>query len=317
MQTLEQRAISAESAASTARDELETLKSSISTPSADTAASTSEDPTTLQNKITLLESDLRTAHSTADSAVTRATALEQKIEALTKLHRESSTLSSTREKEIRDLKTRLSSKSNSIQSPNLDGLEELSDLEDEEREKLHARIRDLEAENFDLRRGVWRDKRTALQPGIEGEDGGDATSAIYEDVDLNGNGGPYGGGGGASATSRMGMAARGSSFQDVLASGISAFTGRDRRRSNDAQQHPLMAGGGGHGRKQSLGLLSEEGFDEDAFAKAQEDEGRRRLERIREVKRGLENWRGWRVDLVDLRGGGLGGGAVTGPVFEV
>jgi hypothetical protein len=63
----------------------------------------------------------------------------------------------------------------------------------------------------------------------------------------------------------------------------------------------------------SLGLVSEDDdfeFDEEAFRKAQEEEGRRRVERVREVKRGLKAFEGWRVDFVDVRAG-------VGGVFEV
>lgn len=297
---LEQRALAAEAATSTAQKEIDNLKSSLSAPPVD-SKTTDSDPAELNRKISLLQSELRTAQSSADASVSRATSLEQKIEAMTKLHRESSTTTASRDKEIKDLKARIKSLTSSRIREQ--GAEELSDLEDEERETLQSRIRDLEAENFELRRGVWRDKRTALQPSM-GTNGGDAgdTSAVYEDVDLNGT--PY--------TPRGGPTRASSTFQDVLQSGISAFTGRDRRVSNDHQGQPY-----GGARKQSLGMLSEEGFDEDAFARAHEEEARTRVERVREVKRGLENWRGWRVDIADLRGGGLGGGAVTGPVFEV
>lgn len=262
----------------------------------------------LQQRITLLESDLRTAQASAEEAAQRATSLEQKIEALTKLHKDATATNSTREKEITDLKSRVNDlQSKPKKDPKPDDAEEsLSDLEDEEREKLHVRIRELEAETFDLRRGVWREKRQALQPGLEEESG--AISPGYEDIDLNGPN-PYGSG---HTAARAGMPGRqGSSFQDVLQSGISAFTGRDRRGSATDQRPP------GRGRGQSLGLLSEDGFDEDAFARAHEEEGKKRIERIREVKRGLEQWRGWRVDLVDMRQGGLGGNAWTGPVFDV
>lgn len=100
----------------------------------------------------------------------------------------------------------------------------------------------------------------------------------------------------------------------MLQSGISAFTGRD----NKLRAARGSAGAEGHvaPRRQSLGLLSEEGFDEDAFRQAQEDEAKGRIERIREVKRGLEQWRTWRMDLVELRRNGLPG-VTTGPVFEV
>ncbi|KAL9605805.1 MAG: hypothetical protein Q9204_009483, partial [Flavoplaca sp. TL-2023a] len=61
-------------------------------------------------------------------------------------------------------------------------------------------------------------------------------------------------------------------------------------------------------RERSGSLLSddEDGFDEEAFRQAQEEEGRKRLERVREVKRGLKEWEGWRMDIVDVRVGGGG-----------
>ncbi|KAI1005943.1 hypothetical protein K3495_g2272 [Podosphaera aphanis] len=42
-------------------------------------------------------------------------------------------------------------------------------------------------------------------------------------------------------------------------------------------------------------------FDEDAFRIAHEREARKRLERIKDIKRSLKNWEGWRLDLVDSR----------------
>uniref|UniRef100_L2FV80 M protein repeat protein n=1 Tax=Colletotrichum fructicola (strain Nara gc5) TaxID=1213859 RepID=L2FV80_COLFN len=55
-------------------------------------------------------------------------------------------------------------------------------------------------------------------------------------------------------------------------------------------------------------------FDEDAFRRAQEDDAKARLERIKEIKRTLTNWEGWRLDLVENRRGGSEG---LGEVFEV
>lgn len=304
---LEQRAKTAEESAETAKQETETLKESLSTSAEETKdKSVGEDAAVLQQRISLLESDLRTAQTAASESAARATSLEQKIDALTKLHKDVTTTASTREKELATLKTRLSDLQTK-KSPKPDDAEEsLSDLEDEERDKLHTRIRELEAENFDLRRGVWREKRQALQPGLEDEVSG-ATSPAYEDIDLNAPS-TY------TSAQRAALNRQGSSFQDVLQSGISAFTGRDRRRSVD---HNGVEKTGGRNRGQSLGLLSEDGFDEDAFRMAQEEEGKRRIERVKEVKRGLHSWRGWKVDLVDIRQGGLGGNAWTGPVFDV
>ncbi|KAH9842087.1 Sphingoid long chain base kinase 5, partial [Teratosphaeria destructans] len=77
-------------------------------------------------------------------------------------------------------------------------------------------------------------------------------------------------------------------------------------------------------RAESLGLLDDDDegdFDAEAWRLAQEEDARRRVERVKEVKRGLEQWKGWRVDLVPLRNaddaGGLRGRTDVGPVFEV
>jgi len=305
---LETRLKSAGAATEIANQEIQTLKDSLAKPAEEAKDKPEdEDPALLQQRIALLESDLRTAQTSATEAVTRATSLEQKAEALTKLHKDATTTATTREKELAALKSRLDDSERTKSSKPGDAEESPSDLEEEEREKLHARVRELEAENFNLRRGVWREKRQALQPTIEDDPSG-ATSPAYEDIDLNGPN-PYGGGSAAGASNQ-----RGSTFQDVLQSGISAFTGRDRRERVDPSASDKT-----RGRGMSLGLLSEDGFDEDAFRLAQEEEGKRRIERVKEVKRGLENWRGWRVDLVDMRQGGLGGNSNTwtGPVFDV
>lgn len=340
---LEQRVSAAEISAASVKQEIETLKESLAKSSSTSAENgqgkEGEDVGQLQQNISTLESSLRTATTEAETAASRATALEQKIEALTRLHKDVAASNSAKEKEITQLKTRLNdpssqkakTKSGTTGDADADVDDTLSDLEDEEREALRTKIRDLEAENFDLRRGVWREKRQALQPGLE-DDGGNGASSVsptYEDVDLSAamSGNPYAGAGGARPRMGSGGGRAGSTFQDVLQSGISAFTGRKNSHSHShsyhQQQHadlPLQSAGG-RGRGQSFGLLSEDGFDafdEDAFRAAQEEEGKKRIERIRETKRGLEQWRGWRVDLVDLRHGGLTGGAGwTGPVFDV
>lgn len=64
-------------------------------------------------------------------------------------------------------------------------------------------------------------------------------------------------------------------------------------------------------------MSDDDGFDEEAFRLAQEEEQKRRIERVKEVKRGLDNWKGWRVDIADLRRNGAGPGKETGPVFEI
>ncbi len=127
-------------------------------------------------------------------------------------------------------------------------------------------------------------------------DGGDeplgpiSPGSKFDDVDLSG--GPSYFGDPKRRQSRSG----GGGFTNVLSSGFNAFTG-----------------GGQRERSGSLLSDDEDGFDEEAFRQAQEEEGRKRLERVREVKRGLKEWEGWRMDIVDVRVGG--GGA--GEIFDV
>lgn len=297
---LEDRAEAAETTTNSVKQELDALKLSIAFPSDETKAA-NEDPEALTKRITVLESDLRTANNNLDTAAKRATSLEQKIEALTKLHREANTASQSKDRELSDLRSQMRKRDRPSHVRDASEFE----LGEEETETgaLQARIRALEADNFDLRRGVWRDKRAELQPGI---DDGSGPSPEYEEVDLNG---PY------SPQATRGSAPRqGSTFQDVITSGISAFTGRSREAPRQTHSQSQA-----HARKQSLGLLSEDDdeFDPEAFRLAQEEEDKRRIERVKEVKRGLEKWRGWRVDLVEMRQSSPGVGRELGEVFEV
>ena len=298
---LEERAMAAETATDSVKQELDALKVSIAFPSDETQAA-SEDPEALAKRITVLESDLRTANTNLDAAAKRATSLEQKIEALTKLHRDATSTSQAKDKELNDLRSQLRRRDRPSHVRNVSEFE----LGEDETETgaLQSRIRALEAENFDLKRGVWREKRAELQPGIEDEGG---PSPEYEEVDLNGPYTPY--------SARSTAPRHGSTFQDVITSGISAFTGRPREPPRAHAYSPSQA----RGRKQSLGLLSEDGdeFDPEAFQLAQEEEAKRRVERVKEVKRGLEKWRGWRVDIAEMRQSGIGGGREVGPVFDV
>jgi hypothetical protein len=268
-----------------------------------------------ETRLAQVEAELGTAKRAADEATRRAEILEKKIETLTTLRRESDARSQAKvaeiqkqDREANELRARVTALGNenarlrdeAVRRRKLEaegdfaGLEE---LEDEERMKMQSRIRALEEEVFELRRGVWREKRRDLQPGLD-----DGASG-FDDVDLS-----------ASSSSPWRSHApsggqRGSTFQDVINSGISAFTGGNRRTSigsSAKQSHPA--------RKQSLGLLSEDDdqfeFDEEAFRLAQEEEAKNRVERIKDVKRGLKKWDGWRCDLVDVR-------STMGGVFEI
>ncbi|KAK0332874.1 hypothetical protein LTR02_017422 [Friedmanniomyces endolithicus] len=305
IQDIEDRSKATEAVAENYRQELEQLKVSMAFPSDETKEA-NDDPEALTKRITVLESDLRTANSSLGAAQHRASSLEQKIEALTKMHRDASQASTAKDKELTELRHQLRRRDKPSHVRDASEFE----LGEEETETgaLQTRIRALEAENFDLRRGVWREKRAELQPGMQ-DDG-----AEYEDVDLNNSAGNNGGP--SSPLVRGSVPRQHSNFQDLITSGISAFTGRPREVSGSIeqrQQQQLQQ----RQRQQSMSLLSEgdEGeFDAEAFRVAQEEEGKRRIERVREVKRGLEGWREWRVDLVEGRRGSAVGG---GEVFEV
>ena len=254
-----------------------------------------------ETRVAQLEAELGSAKRAADEATKRATQQEKKIETLTRLHRESDARHQAKladlgkqERDAKELRARVAALSNenarltdeAIRRKKLEATgnaEGLEELEDEERQRLAARVRELEEEVFDLRRGVWREKRAAMQPGMDTND-----PYAFDDVDLT----P---GGLAPATTRKTQQQH-SSFQDVINSGIAAFRGDTNGR------HSVVAG---RDRGQSLGLMSDDGFDfdEDAFRKAQEDDAAKRLERVKEVKRGLVKWKGWRIDIADLRGG--------------
>lgn len=288
-QELSERADLAEARTKTAQQELDALRVSISFPS-DETASARDDPEALTKRISVLESDLRTANSSAEAAAQRVISLEQKIEALTKLHKESLVSSQAREREVTDLRSQLQRQTQRTSHVRPDNLEEFELSESEsETGQLQARLRALEAENFDLRRGVWRDKRVELQ-GMHDE-------GLLEDVDLHTPDGL--------SRHRGSLPRQTSTFQEVITSGINAFTGRERPQQT-------------RDRALSIGLMSDDGgFDEEAFRLAQEEEQKRRLERIKDVKRGLDQWRGWRVDIADLRRNGVGDGRHVGAVFEL
>jgi myosin heavy subunit len=280
--------------------------------------------------------------------------LEKKLQAMSNLHKESEARhqaklreSEKAEKEAASLRKKLASTENE----NLRLKEEqealrkreatvsggadddaLDELEDEERSRLQRRIRELEGEIFDLRRGAWQEKRQELQPGPEAyapdssyEYNPDAAAAnAFDDVDLIG--------GSPEHSRRRSMAQKQhqqqhSSFSAVLSSGIAAFTGSSSPfYSHTHSQSPSQSHGHGSGHapaaRGSLELLSEENledeFDEMEFARAQaEEEARKRVEWVREIKRQLKNWTGWRLDLVDSRAGAEGAGVGMGEIFEI
>jgi DNA repair exonuclease SbcCD ATPase subunit len=304
---LESQLEKAEAASSAASQELTDFRANLASQSKSSAGAT--DP-----RVPELEASLSAAKRATTDAEARAERLDQKITTLNTLHREAETRHASKiadaqkwERESKELRTRITALSTETSrlrdeaarkarieaTGDADGLDE---LEDEERIKLSHRIRELEDENFDLRRGVWRDARKNMQPGPEGDDN---VANGFDDIDLSASTRDVAG---RPVSPRSAQRSH-STFTDVINSGISAFTAAPTRA-----------------RKQSVNLLTGDvdefgdeddfSFDEDAFRKAHEEEAKARLERVREVKRGLTKWQGWRVDLADLRAG-------MGGVFDV
>ena len=261
--------------------------------------------TSAETKIRTLSKEAETETKRAEEAVKRVEVLEQKLLALTNLHKESDARRRDGEHErerwekertemmkrlvgFENENARLKEERERIRKREAGGGEDegLDDLEDEGRKRLEARVRELEGELFDVRRGVWKERKRELD-GLHGEDTGQSPSGGFDEVDLSG------GLGGMRRQSMKGGRAGG--FTNVLSSGFNAITGGGAERG-------------------SIDLVDDdEGFDEDAFRNAQEEEALKRVERVREVKRGLKDWEGFRLDLVELRKGGGG----TGEIFDI
>lgn len=283
---LEEKLARAERAASSAQQELQDLRRNLDR-TAEKAVRDSSERTSVETKLRTVEHDLADQLAVRADLEAKNDALEKKNATLTTLHKEqdSRTQALRREKErveteAKELKAKIEHLE--AEAAKLKGRlsteggmddDAVDELADEGRQKLEKRIRELESENHDLRSGLWIGKRRELE-GAEGTVG-------FQDVDL-------GSGGMGSPTQRK----QGGGFGELISSGINALTGADE------------------------GFLDDDDgmdFDEDAFRKAQAEEASKRLERIKEVKRGLKNWEGWRLDLVDNRRGGGG----MGEIFEI
>lgn len=307
----------AERAAGAAQRELADTKKNLERAS-EKAVKDGSERTSAETKMRALARENEEHKQSIEESSKRIETLNAKLAALQNLHKESDGRRQNTERDANDMRRRLTV----LENENLrlreererarkkdasagggGGDEELDELEDEERGRLEAKIRALENEVFDLKRGVWREKRRAMSASVEGSEaatGPASPGSKFDEVDLSGP--SYFNSNSARRQSRS--QGGGSGFANVLSSGFNAFTGGG-------------GGGGGRDRSGSLGLLSDDGdddFDEEAFRKAQEAESRKRIERVREVKRGLKEWEGWRMDVVDVRSGG---GPGAGEIFDV
>lgn len=251
---------------------------------------TSESTAELEAKLLELEKELDAVKGARDEAQLTADALEKKVVSLELLHKEDESQIIRLQKDLAEVKNETVDLKNKLQKSEAEALrlskqenqdrggtdnDNLDELEDEERKKLEARIRQLESENSDLQRGIWQERRREMQPPMD-----DGTGQ-FTNVPLS-----------PSTARKQG------GFGDFFTTGLNALTG-----------------GGSHEHQDDDGFLDDdEDFDEDAFRKAQEETAKARIERIKEIKRGLKNWEGWRLDLVEGR---RGGGEGLGEIFEI
>lgn len=302
---LEEKLRRSEKAASSFQRELVDLKKNLERIS-QRAVKEGSERTSAETKVHSLERELEENKKSLDAAQKKCETLEQKVSTLTTLCKEADARSQARtrerdklEEEATELRKRLSTLNEDLQrqkdekerskrtgAQDADD-EDIDDLEDEARHRLQLRVRELEGELFELKRGVWKEKRRGLDGGHAMNEDTVSPTSRFDDIDLGGAQSPRTGTG----------AGKGPSFTDVLTGGLSALTG------------------GSLGTGLGVGVEEDDlGFDEDAFRKAQEDEARQRVERIKEAKRNLKQWEGWRLDLVEIRAGGGGG---NGEIFDV
>ncbi|KAH7407480.1 hypothetical protein BKA64DRAFT_597117 [Cadophora sp. MPI-SDFR-AT-0126] len=303
---LESKLLRSERSAEAAQRELGDLKKNLER-TTEKAVKEGSERISAETKLRTLEHETAESKAHSEELQKKVDALEKKVSTLATLHKEHDARSQAQkkerekaEKEASELRARLAG----IENENLRLREErerarkrdaqgiddegVDELENEERQRLEKKVRDLEGEVHELRRGVWRERRREL----DGEESSGVTSpgTRFMDVDL---------GGGMSPSRRRSIAPGGKGgLGDFLTSGFNAITGAN------------AAGGDG-------ALLEDDedsDFDEDAFRIAQEAEAAKRIERVKEIKRGLKNWEGWRLDLVENR---RGGGDSAGEIFEV
>ncbi|KAF4120010.1 Chromosome segregation ATPase [Geosmithia morbida] len=282
---LEDKWAEAEAAASKAERELQDLTAKLE--SATSAQSTAE------AKVQRLEKELAEANAAKDELAKKVDGLEKKAATLTTLHREQDTRSQALRRELSDAKAqsdRLESenaklrgrKSTEVGGGGLDD-EVVDELEDEERLRLEKKIRELEAEIHELRSGAWIEKRRELE----------VTSPGFQDIDLSAS---VGAAGNSGQNKRQSYGGAGGRFGEFFTNGLNALAG---------------TGGG-----DDDGFLDDDDADfDEAYRKAQEEETQRRLERVKEIKRSLKHWEGWRLDIVDMRRGG--GVEAVGEIFDI
>ncbi|KAK3299177.1 uncharacterized protein B0H64DRAFT_93640 [Chaetomium fimeti] len=322
---LEEKLARAEQAAGFAQRELHDVKAELEQASK-RAVKEGSSRASAETQLRALEQAAADASAARDDLARKAEALEKKAATLTTLHREQDgRVQALRrekeraEKEVVEVRAKLERvEAENVRLRKKDAAEGggddegVDELEDEGRLRLERRVRELEAENTELRGGIWREKRREMQVGpdeaMAAAAAGGGVGGRFETVDLGGGGG----GGGMGSPPRKGGAA---GLGDFFTSGLNALTGAGAGAGGPGGAHG-QGHGYGHGHGHDEGLLEDDDmeFDEEAFRRAQEEEQKKRIERIKEIKRSLKNWEGWRLDLVENR---RGGGEGIGEIFEV
>ncbi|KAI0452132.1 hypothetical protein F5B21DRAFT_484703 [Xylaria acuta] len=289
---LEEKLARSEQAAMKAQRELTDLKRNLER-TTERVVKEGSARTSAETKSHSLERDVERITAEKAELEKKVEALEKKVAALGTLHKEHDSRSQAlrkdkerAEKEAQEARSKIEKlegenmrlrKKDAAEGGGDD--EGMDELESEERVRMEKKIRDLESEVYDLRRGIWHQRRRDMEPGAEGD---------FTNIDLDNNG-PLS----PNSTRKAGN----KGFSDYLTSGINALAGVGAEEHDEFLEDDDME------------------FDEEAFRRAQQEDAKRRLEHIKELKRGLKNWEGWRLDLVDARRGGGGYGA--GEIFEI
>ncbi|KAH6604560.1 hypothetical protein Trco_006267 [Trichoderma cornu-damae] len=311
---LEDKVARAEAAAGKAQRELQDLKRNLER-TTEKAVREGSERTSAETKAKTLERDLGQVQKAKEELEKKAEALDKKVTTLTTLHKEqdarSQALRKDKEKaesdaqELRSRVEKLESESVKLRSRrSADGGGGLDDegvdeLEDEGRLRLERKIRSLEAEIHELRSGAWIDRRREME----------ATSPGFDDVDLSGNN---------NNNNNSHNNHNNHNYDNYSSNNGNHHPPAHKKGSvggiGDLIAHGLNALAGGGGDDDLLLTDDDLEFDEEAFRKAHEEESKRRIERIKEIKRSLKHWEGWRLDIVDVR---RGGGQGIGDVFDI
>ncbi|PNY28412.1 Uncharacterized protein TCAP_01671, partial [Tolypocladium capitatum] len=285
---LEEKLARAEAAAGKAQRELQDVKRNLER-ATEKAVREGSERSSAETRLKTLEHELEQLTTVKEELEKRLDGVERKATTLTTLHKEQDSRSQAlrkekerAEKEVSELRTKVEKlESENVKLRSRKSAEGGGGLDDEGVDELESeeRVR-LQKRIRSLEHEVHELRGGAW---IEKRREMETMGPGFQDVDL--------GSGGTMAPSHK--KASGGGIGDFFTSGLSALAGGDEDELMDDDDAD---------------------FDEDAFRKAHEEEARKRLERIKEIKRSLKHWEGWRLDIVDMR---RGGGEGVGDVFEV